>query len=214
MTLYEDLTNRALRDPIQSKVISKLHETLDHFQIKPFHRGKENREKIAEVLLRMRAPGYKFQTLDAKFEVIGTMFDHFKDLLQGLPEAKYMLFIYGTLKRGFPLHQHLARQTFISDVKMTGYRMFTHSKLWYPVLTRDESCGLEIEGELWEVTESCLAKLDQVEGNSFVRKYVDLQAPEDTELVETYLYRYKLGKDYVDCGACWIGPDDNDCIWV
>ena len=214
-SLYKDLSLRASQDPLQRLVIDKLHETLDHFDV------DKDRKEVAEVLLRMRAFGYKFETSDAQLEIITLVFEHFKSLLKGLPEAKYLLFIYGTLKRGFPLYHHLSEQTFIAEVKTTPcYRMYSHLQSWYPVLISDKNNGLEIEGEVWEVTESCLAKLDQVEGGSFIRQYVDLQAPEPLivgrdpqELVETYLYKYKLGKGYVDVGSCWSGLDDN-IMWI
>jgi gamma-glutamylcyclotransferase (GGCT)/AIG2-like uncharacterized protein YtfP len=113
------------------------------------------------------------------------------------------LFVYGTLKRGQPRHRFLVGQTFVAtSVTRPFYRMFDVGE--YPALVRHAD-GRSIEGELWEVAETCVRVLDAVEGcdaGLYVRAPVELVPPHDGLAAETYLYRLAV-EGFADCGVRW-----------
>ncbi|NQV27506.1 MAG: gamma-glutamylcyclotransferase [Rhodopirellula sp.] len=103
-----------------------------------------------------------------------------------------LVFVYGTLQRGRALHQHLAGQHFV-DVAQTlpDYRLYRI--VWYPGLVdapASES-GLAIHGEVWDVDETTLKVLDDVEevgSGLYERRPVSLQEPFDQSEVMAYFY--------------------------
>lgn len=113
------------------------------------------------------------------------------------------IFVYGTLKRGYRLHHHLAGQTFVGEARtVPAYRLFRID--WFPALV-DAREGQAIEGEVWEVDAAGLIELDDVEevhDGLYERRRIHLQPPFDTETVEAYFYlRDVCGSD--ECGPCW-----------
>lgn len=106
-----------------------------------------------------------------------------------------LLFIYGSLKRGFPLHIHMQRHKFIGEaLTVPGYILYDLG--WYPGMKiNGEYCRSQgdvvwvpqgqVKGELWEVDD--FSHLDQVEGPYFRRTEIKLQTPQKEE-VQTYLY--------------------------
>lgn len=113
------------------------------------------------------------------------------------------LFVYGTLKRGERRHGHLSGQTFVALARTRSvYRLYNLGE--YPGLVR-RADGLAIEGELWEVDEACLRRLDQVEGcdeGLYCRSPVDLAPPHDGLPAVTYLY-HKNVEGASECGTRW-----------
>lgn len=86
------------------------------------------------------------------------------------------IFIYGTLKSGHSRDPLLRNQrhlgTAFSEPK---YKMYRYSS--FPALIESDQ-GISIFGELYEITESCLIELDEVEGTRhglFARKTIDLK---------------------------------------
>src|SRR5260370_30150481 len=76
--------------------------------------------------------------------------------------AKILLFVYGTLKRGFPQNRLLADQEFIGEVQtLPHYRLLTNGS--YPCLVPEPGQGVAVHGELWLVEESPLARIDEYE---------------------------------------------------
>lgn len=76
--------------------------------------------------------------------------------------SKAILFVYGTLKRGGRNHRLLADQEFLGTaVSEPRYRLIDLGP--YPGLIPDEATGLAIDGELYAVSECCLAELDDFE---------------------------------------------------
>lgn len=74
------------------------------------------------------------------------------------------LFVYGSLRRGQENHHWLAGQRFRGEaVTQKCYRLVQHAA--YPALmvTESEEESQAIAGEVWEVTEDCLAALDAFE---------------------------------------------------
>jgi gamma-glutamylaminecyclotransferase len=93
-------------------------------------------------------------------------------------EAKTILFVYGTLKRGERNFRLLADQEFISEaVTAPRYRVFDLGP--HPGLVRDAN-GLAIHGELFAVSACCLAELDDFEEvpGPFVREPIEVDGYE------------------------------------
>lgn len=110
------------------------------------------------------------------------------------------LFIYGTLKRGGRLNGHLQGQKFLGETKTVGkYQLLKIG--WYPGLVQSEN-GNQIEGELWEVTDDCLQRLDVVEGapDLFRRDNVEI---ENQENIQSYFYNGDVS-GFSDAGNSWI----------
>jgi gamma-glutamylcyclotransferase (GGCT)/AIG2-like uncharacterized protein YtfP len=73
------------------------------------------------------------------------------------------IFVYGTLKRGHGNHHYLAGQKFVGEaVTVPKYRLIDLGS--FPGLFCDDPDGLEVRGEVWDVDETTLARLDQLEG--------------------------------------------------
>ena len=122
-----------------------------------------------------------------------------------------ILFLYGTLKRGQRNHQLLAGQHCLGPARtVPHYRL--HDVGPYPGLVEDADNGRAIAGELWEVDDAALARLDQFEGAplpgqqlanpEFTRGRVDIQGQPGP--IFAYFYRRAVDR-LRDCGDCWPG---------
>ena len=89
-----------------------------------------------------------------------------------------LIFVYGSLKRGFRLHHLLEDQEFVSQaVTVPTYLIFDLGE--YPGLIEAET-GFAIRGEVYRVDPECLALLDEAEGVAeglYTRREIHLQAP-------------------------------------
>ena len=93
--------------------------------------------------------------------------------------SKTILFVYGTLKRGFANHHLMAGQDFIGEgVTLPHYRVLDLGP--HPGLIADEANGLAVKGELWAVSDECLARLDEFEEvpGPFIRRRLRSKAGE------------------------------------
>lgn len=99
------------------------------------------------------------------------------------------LFVYGTLMRGESRHRHLEGETFVAEVRSApGYRLYDAGD--YPALVEDAG-GVSIVGELWQVSDSCLRELDDVEGvdeGLYARRRVSLLPPHAEIAADVYVY--------------------------
>lgn len=74
----------------------------------------------------------------------------------------FLLFVYGTLKRGGCRHGPLARQRFLGECHSAPlYHLYDLGS--YPGLVQAEQ-GSVVHGELYEVDHALVARLDAVEG--------------------------------------------------
>jgi len=124
--------------------------------------------------------------------------------LQGKPAPKVLIFVYGTLKRNGSLNSHLHGQEFVAEATTQAlYRMYRHQDGWYPILVEDEN-GIEIEGEVWRVSQDVIPVLDRVEGDEYQRTVIRLKPPFDEELVKAWVYDGKVRQDELpELGPCW-----------
>lgn len=116
-----------------------------------------------------------------------------------------LLFIYGTLKRGDVRAPLLEGQQYLGVAQTTAlYRLFNVGT--YPALVEAEPIklpGRSIVGELWQVDNECLARLDEEEGvdeGLYERRVIELVECETS--VQSYFYLHTV-EGMLDCGACW-----------
>lgn len=129
-----------------------------------------------------------------------------------------LLFVYGTLKRGYMRHSALVSQRYLG-VAMTEPKYSIFQISGFPALITDSVSGKEIWGELYEVGEDALVALDEIEGvqhNIFQRGTVELSQihyanlPTNKEIfaklhkktAEAYFYQKDVSGAR-DCGHCW-----------
>jgi gamma-glutamylaminecyclotransferase len=76
-----------------------------------------------------------------------------------------LVFVFGTLKKGFPLHQKgLVGARFLGLYRTReGYPMLIAGPWFAPMMFDEPGAGLRVEGELYEVDDSTIAVLDQLE---------------------------------------------------
>jgi gamma-glutamylcyclotransferase (GGCT)/AIG2-like uncharacterized protein YtfP len=107
-----------------------------------------------------------------------------------------LLFVYGTLKSG-ERNNHLMEGRLVRKAKTyKGFRLVDCGN--YPGLVRGDKA---IEGEVWEVSEPTLARLDRFEGvyrGVYVREQIML---EDGTRVQVYLHTSSDLPEYP--GTCW-----------
>lgn len=114
-----------------------------------------------------------------------------------------LVFVYGTLKHGGENHGWIEQQHFVAAARTKPvYRMFDLGG--YPGMVRAAD-GLAITGEVWDVDEAGLTRLDvleDTEGGEYERVLVELEGDFASRRVEGYLYlRDVSGRR--DVGACW-----------
>lgn len=75
---------------------------------------------------------------------------------------KYLVFVYGTLKKGFSNHRLLAGSEFLGAAQTVGkYAMYSTGT---PIVLKNEAVS-PIHGELYRVGEATLVALDSLEGH-------------------------------------------------
>jgi gamma-glutamylaminecyclotransferase len=107
------------------------------------------------------------------------------------------IFVYGTLKRGFPNSHMLNSSKFIEERCVRGLKMVNLG--WYPgcvVSSNDD----KVHGEVYEVTEEIINKLDRLEGVPFLYRryeiekglqtYIYNKSVEEREVIEDGIWKY------------------------
>src|SRR6266581_3851339 len=78
-------------------------------------------------------------------------------------EMKTAVFVYGTLKRGQRNHGLLSDHQFLGlALTLPHYRLYDSGR--HPALVDDPENGVAVRGEVWQVSEETLQKLDEYEG--------------------------------------------------
>lgn len=114
-----------------------------------------------------------------------------------------LIFVYGSLKRGYALHHLLEGQAFRGPATTCPlYRIFDLGS--YPGLV-DWPEGLAVQGEVYEVDAECLKRLDEAEGvdeGLYARRVIKLQSPFDGVEASAWFWLHKVG-GLTDCGTSW-----------
>jgi gamma-glutamylaminecyclotransferase len=75
------------------------------------------------------------------------------------------LFVYGTLKRGFPLHESgLTGARFMGPYRtVNNYPLYVAGPWFTPMMLDEPGVGMRVEGELYEIEDDRLPLLDVME---------------------------------------------------
>jgi gamma-glutamylaminecyclotransferase len=74
------------------------------------------------------------------------------------------LFVLGTLKRGFPLHEHMEGATFLGRYRTVDrLPMLVAGPRFAPMLLDEPGLGYQVRGELYELDPERLAHIDALE---------------------------------------------------
>jgi gamma-glutamylcyclotransferase (GGCT)/AIG2-like uncharacterized protein YtfP len=117
-----------------------------------------------------------------------------------------LIFVYGTLKRGFINHYLMAGQEFAGTAKTSpGYALYDLEG--YPGLVADAGAPEGVDGEVWCVDDECLAGLDVLEGTAeglYSRHTVPVLTPFAESRIEAYIYQRSVeGRKRL--GSAWAG---------
>jgi gamma-glutamylaminecyclotransferase len=115
-----------------------------------------------------------------------------------------LIFVYGTLKRGYANHHFISGQAFAGTAQTPpGYTLYDLAG--YPGMVRQGDDVKGVFGEVWSVDDECLLRLDELEGVAeglYSREAVALGVPFEKETVEAYFYlkgtdgRPKVGAEW------------------
>jgi gamma-glutamylcyclotransferase (GGCT)/AIG2-like uncharacterized protein YtfP len=123
----------------------------------------------------------------------------------------FLLFVYGTLKRGGVRHHVLADQTFLGEVRTRpSYDLFDFTE--HPALVRGVaeggsiSAGRRVRGEMYRVATSLLGLLDEIEDAPHLFRLEAIQIEDIGEPVFAYLYQGATQGRPVCVEDSWTNP--------
>lgn len=106
----------------------------------------------------------------------------------------HYVFVYGTLKRGFPNHDDwMLENRFIANVlSHDRFPLVVGGKWFSPIMIAEKGSGQSISGELYEVNDEALAVLDRLESthlaNGYNRIAIKVVVEENEDMVEAWGY--------------------------
>ena len=100
----------------------------------------------------------------------------------------HLLFVYGTLKRGFPNHHYLSGAEFLGRARtLERYTLYVDR---VPYVVREEKVSF-IKGEVYRVSDDILKRVDMLEGHPthYRRERVKIVL-ENRKVLEAWIYFY------------------------
>ena len=94
----------------------------------------------------------------------------------------HKVFVYGTLKKGYPNHHHLQGLKF-EEAEAEGFNLHASAYLPYAVPGNGT-----IKGELYEITDAELDELDRLEGHPRFYMRIRTSVRASLERIEAWLY--------------------------
>ena len=131
------------------------------------------------------------------------------------PEARFpnRLFVYGTLKGGFGLNPILGdERKFIGHGRLIGYWMFHLGR--YPSIVKANDDMWAIHGEVYDITDENLKRVDQAEGHPSFYQRTKVEVPHFGEC-QTYVQSPEVlfeGKAFIPSGR-WTHPEQASFRW-
>lgn len=103
------------------------------------------------------------------------------------------MFVYGTLKRGFPNHNLMREARFVGDVRSrVRYALIVAGRWFSPTLVEEPGAGHCVRGELYVIDDDGLAALDELEGTHLPLGYdrigIDVVGVEGGETLTAWTY--------------------------
>ena len=103
------------------------------------------------------------------------------------------LFVYGTLKRGFPNHHYMAGASYVGDaLTVDAYPLVVGGTWFTPYLIPERGSGHRVKGELWEVPDAMIPAIDELESvhlpNGYRREQIPVVLDGVSSSVEAWTY--------------------------
>jgi gamma-glutamylcyclotransferase (GGCT)/AIG2-like uncharacterized protein YtfP len=118
---------------------------------------------------------------------------------------KHLIFVYGTLKRGWGNNIILHDQRFIQECHTFESKYEMYSLGGFPGVVRGNK---RIYGELWEVDDAALKRCDTLEGHPdfYQRELIRVYSEENswTDALEAWIYIYKGNVDNCQQIGEWL----------
>ena len=113
-----------------------------------------------------------------------------------MDDNNHLLFVYGTLKYGFPNNDKLIGADFIGDYEIDGAMMLkmTYMPAMYLLdYSKPANRKHKVRGELWSVSDKHISEIDKLEGHPKLFERVQLcwipLAPGRQQQVLTYVWK-------------------------
>ncbi|XP_055317673.1 putative gamma-glutamylcyclotransferase CG2811 [Sitodiplosis mosellana] len=122
-----------------------------------------------------------------------------------MPVELYLVFVYGTLKINQPNHYWLndhangASRLIANGNTSEKYPMVIATRYNIPFLVNQTTIGNFINGEIYEVDEKMLGKLDELEGhpNYYLRQQITIDGNDGNDYVCWTYFLKKFPKDFL-----------------
>jgi gamma-glutamylcyclotransferase (GGCT)/AIG2-like uncharacterized protein YtfP len=109
------------------------------------------------------------------------------ELIQSLDRRTHTLFVYGTLQRhGSNYERFLRSSKFIGEGILLGYSLYDMNN--YPGIKKNPED--KVKGELFEINDDTLAKINYLEGEGHLFALKDAVAKVDENLIDVKVYVY------------------------
>ena len=110
-----------------------------------------------------------------------------------MTEPMHRVFVYGTLKRGFPNHHYMTGATFIAEARTVDAYPLVVGGTWFtPYLIPEKDEGHRVKGEIWDVPEHMMPALDRLESvhlpNGYRRTVIPVMLDGSDERSEAWTY--------------------------
>lgn len=117
------------------------------------------------------------------------------------PDNPTLLFVYGSLKKGYKHHAMLGKDSdFVGYVETEPHYLLYDTGPYPGMIQVQDGEGRAIEGELYRVKPAQMLKLDARVPHQFKKKEVKIQGM--TDKIITHVWDYSVDK-FLDCGTSW-----------
>jgi gamma-glutamylcyclotransferase (GGCT)/AIG2-like uncharacterized protein YtfP len=118
----------------------------------------------------------------------------------------FLLFVYGTLKRGGVRNYVLEDQLFLGAARtLPRYALFNFVE--HPALVRCETDGRSARGELYRVETRLIDQLDQMEDAPWLFRLEPIELEGVTDAAFAYYYQKSTDGRALCDNDCWVNHD-------
>ncbi len=87
-----------------------------------------------------------------------------------------LVFVFGTLKQGFPNHHYIAQQTLVGDFETEqAYPLYLVGDRYSPWMMDQAGSGTPVTGQVYKIDKETLSVLDELERTGFKDGYTRQQ---------------------------------------
>lgn len=138
-----------------------------------------------------------------------------------MSNKKHLVFVYGTLKKGYGNHRLLTGAEFVGNFATApDYKIYCNGA--YPYMVEvGAGKGVPVEGEIYRISDEEQQRCDRLEGHPhmYLRKSIPIMhkieenvqdlIPTTIEGVEAYIYQHSV-RGSRECNTCW--PKDREIL--